>query len=168
MPRLDNIRHERFAREYIKTGVGAQAYLKAGYHPSTRNALDVNACRMLRHRKVASRIAELRRQMTYKTKISLESLLSDLADDRALARELGQPSAAIAATTLAAKLTGLLVERKESGAPGDFAGLTAEQAIEQVRKDHGEAKAAALAALLEQPDTSLPDDMPIPASGALN
>jgi len=106
--------------------------------------------------------------MTYKTKISLETLLSDLADDRALARELGQPSAAIAATTLAAKLTGLLVERKESGAPGDFAGLTAEQAIDQVRKDHGEAKAAALAALLEQPDTSLPDDMPTPASGALN
>jgi hypothetical protein len=40
----------------------------------------------------------------------------DLArPNRALARTLGEPSAAIAATHLTAKLVGLLVDRKEQG-----------------------------------------------------
>ena len=109
--------------------------------------------------------------MTYKTKISLESLLNDLAEDRALARQLGQPSAAIQATTMAAKLVGLMVERKESGAPGDFAGLTAEQILAQVRADHGEAKAKLFEQLLstnEEPEPQEPVEIPAPASGALN
>jgi hypothetical protein len=53
--------------------------------------------------------------MAARNRISLDSLLDDLAADRALARTLGQPSAAIAATQLTARLCGLLVDRKESG-----------------------------------------------------
>jgi|SRR5882672_1983284 len=172
MPRLDNIRHERFAREYIKRGEASDAYRRAGYRPATPGSLWTASSRLLRHDEVASRIAELRRQMTYKTKISLESLMSDLDADRELARRLDQPGAAIQATVVKAKLAGLMVERKESGGPGDFASLSAEQIVAKVRADHGEDVAKLLQAALDKsepaPDEALPNDIPPPASGMLN
>src|SRR6266850_4500029 len=80
-----------------------------------------------------------------------DTLLDDLAADRALARDLGQPSAAIAATQLSAKLVGLLVERKESGQPGDFAGLqSASEVLALVKAELGDETAALLAAALER------------------
>lgn len=89
-----------------------------------------------------------------KTQVTVQTLLSDLVEDRALARELGQPSAAIAATQLSAKLVGLLVDRKESGAPGDFAAQTPEAVVERVRQELGEATADALLAALAQQDAA--------------
>lgn len=179
MAALQNIRHERFARYYLKTGVAAQAYRAAGYTANTRACLDAAASRLLRHVRVKARIGELRRQMSYKTKISLESLLQDLSDDRTLARSLGMPSAAIQATITAAKLVGLMVERKESGAPGDFAGMqTAEEIVAKVRAELGDAQAALLTTAMgmtepeQEAEPSAPviaiDDMPPPASGTLN
>src|SRR5882762_10660531 len=52
MPALNNLRHERFARAFIKTNVAARAYLEAGYEPSNRNTLDAAASRLLGHVKV--------------------------------------------------------------------------------------------------------------------
>jgi hypothetical protein len=78
-------------------------------------------------------------------------LIEDLAEDRTLARSLGQPSAAIAATQLTAKLVGLLVDRKESGQPGEFAGLQSEaEVLALVRRELGDDSATALAAALAQ------------------
>lgn len=148
-------RHALFVRHYRKTGIAAQAYLAAGYKPTTRNSLDVNASRLLRHRKVQLRIQELDRQMTQRTRITLESLLKDLAEDRALARETKQVSAAIAATQLSAKLVGLLIDRKESGAPGDFSDLTsADEILAKVRSDLGDDFADALSGLLKKPEAT--------------
>ena len=151
MSALANIRHERFARAVIRTGVAARAYLKAGYTPTMRNALDVSACQLLRRPKVQARIRELRKQMAARNRISVDTLLDDLAADRALARTLGQPSAAIAATQLTARLCGLLVDRKESGQPGEFAGLQSEaEVLALVRRELGDDSATALAAALPQ------------------
>ena len=67
-----------------------------------------------------------------------QRLLADLAEDRALARETKQVSAAIQATQLSAKLVGLLIERKESGAPGDFSNAQSpEDVLAIVRKELG-------------------------------
>src|SRR5882672_12778415 len=152
MPILANIRHERFARAVIRTGVAARAYLKAGYSPTTRNALDVSACQLLRRPKVQTRIKELRKQMAARNRITVDTLIEDLREDRQLAREIGQPSAAIAATQLTAKLVGLLVERKEQGQPGDFTGLQSEaDVLALVRSELGEDSARALAAALAAP-----------------
>jgi len=161
MPALFNIKHEKFARAFIKHGVASRAYLQAGFKASTRNALDVSACQLLRRPKVKGRISELRGQMADRNRITVDTLLQDLADDRALARTLGQPSAAIAATQLSAKLTGLLVDRKESGAPGDFAGLqSAGEVLALVRAELGEETAALLTAALARRDeaSALPGD----------
>jgi hypothetical protein len=47
------------------------------------------------------------------------------------------------------KLHGLIVDRKESGAPGDFAGLTsADEVLALVKTELGEETAALLAAAL--------------------
>jgi phage terminase small subunit len=87
MAALSNIRHERFARALIKTGVAATAYLAAGYAPTTRNALDVSACQLLRRPKVQARIRELRKQMAARNRITVDSLIDELREDRQLARK---------------------------------------------------------------------------------
>ena len=143
----------------MKCGVAAQAYRKAGYNNTSRNGLDVNASRLLRHTKVNSRIKELRRQMAKRNAISVDTLLDDLAADRALARQLEQPSAAIAATQLAARLCGLLVDRKESGAPGEFSGLQSlDDVIALARTQLGDEMASLLQASLERRPDALPGD----------
>jgi hypothetical protein len=91
--------------------------------------------------------------MAARNRITVDSLIDDLREDRQLAREIGQPSAAIAATQLTAKLVGLLVDRKESGQPGDFANLqTEEEVLAMVRAELGDASAAVLAAELAKHD----------------
>jgi hypothetical protein len=168
MPRLHNIRRERFCREYIKTGIAARAYRAAGFKTTTAHSTVASGSRMLTFDDVKSRIGELRRQMTYKSKISLESLLSDLAEDRALARSLGQASAAIQATVTAAKLVGLMVDRKESGAPGEFASLSAEQLLAKVRADHGDKAAELMAQALRAAETTEAADDAADPQGPLN
>jgi phage terminase small subunit len=140
-----------------KHGVKAKAYLKAGYTPKTRSGLDAAACRLARHSKVKGRIRELKHQMAARNRVTVDSLLQDLADDRALARDLGQPGAAIQATQLSAKLVGLLVDRKESGAPGDFAGLqSADEVLALVTTELGAETAALLAKALGKQEDSEP------------
>jgi hypothetical protein len=83
----------------------------------------------------------------------LQALPLQLRLDRALARTLGQPSAAIAATQLTAKLVGLLVDRKESGEPGGFAGLQSEaEVLAMVEAELGAKSALVLAAELAKLD----------------
>jgi phage terminase small subunit len=169
MPALTNIRRERFVRHYIKTGIASQAYKAAGYVANTRGALDSSAYNLLRIPEVKSRIAEVRRQMTYRTRITLESLLAELAQDRELARRVDQPSAAIQATVVQAKLVGLMVDRKESGAPGDFAGLTTvDEIVAKARVELGEDAAAMLLAVLGKSEPAEPVEIPAPESAALN
>lgn len=112
--------------------------------------------------------------MAQKTEISLQSLLSDLAEDRALARSLGQVSAAVQATQLSAKLTGHLVDRKETGSPGDFAGLKSPgEVLDVIRRELGDAAASAIEAALapaQAQDEACPelDSMPEPTDKSLN
>jgi len=149
MPCLTNPRHERFVRWYLKTHNASEAYRRAGFAASTQNSIGVGAHHALKQPKIKARIAELKRAMAQKTEISLASLLEDLAEDRALARSLGQASAAVQATQLAAKLTGHLVDRKETGGPGDFAGLkTAGEILDAIRAVVGDQAAAAIQAAL--------------------
>lgn len=174
MPQLINPRHERFVRHWLKHGNASKAYGEAGYQATTRSSLDSSASALLRNPKIVSRINELRRSMAQKTEISLQSLLSDLAEDRALARSLGQVSAAVQATQLSAKLTGHLVDRKETGSPGDFAGLKSPgEVLDVIRRELGDAAASAIEAALapaQAQDEASPelDSIPEPTDKSLN
>jgi hypothetical protein len=161
MPALANIRHERFARAYIRTGNAAASYLKAGYAPTTRESLDPAASKLTRSNKVAGRIRELQAQAAKRNAVTVDTLIDELAADRALARRLGQPSAAIQATMLTAKLVGLLVDRKETGRPGECVGLQSEsEVLARVRSELGEDCAETLAAALAQQDQDDPPGHP--------
>ena len=124
MPVLRNVRHERFARSYTKLGVGRHAYVEAGYKaavvPQDNAPADVCASKLLRHPKVIERIQELRRAMGKRADVTEESLLDELEEARISAAENKQSGAMVAATMGKAKLTGLVVDRKEVGQPGDF------------------------------------------------
>ena len=106
--------------------------------------------------------------MAERTRITIDTLLRDLAEDRALARETKQVSAAIAATQLSAKLVGLLIDRKESGQPGDFSDLTsADEILARVRADLGDEMADAITQALAKQDDKPADGTvePGPAIG---
>lgn len=170
MPALANARHERFARYYLKTSNASEAYRRAGYTCGTPGSVKTCASRLLTNANVKRRLGEIRRQMNTRTRITIESLLHDLAEDRALARETKQVSAAIAATQLSAKLVGLLIDRKESGQPGDFSDLTsADEILARVRADLGDEMADAITqALAKQADTPADGTVePGPAVGEL-
>jgi hypothetical protein len=63
--------------------------------------------------------------------------------------------AAISATQLSARLVGLLIDRKETGQPSDFAGLQSEaDVLALVRSELGDESAQALAAALAKADAA--------------
>lgn len=90
-----------------------------------------------------------------KTRVTVESITAQLDEDRDLAQRVEQPGAAIQATVAKAKLHGLLVDRKETGAPGEFAQMqTQEQVLDAIRAELGEEAADALAAVLGKPEAA--------------
>jgi len=121
-------KQEAFAQAYIETGNATEAYRRCysseGWTP---NAVEVNACKLLKHAKVALRIRELAAKVQKiqeeKFEITIETLTKMLLEDRDLARELGQSSAAVSALKTIAHIHGKLVDRKEVGKPGEFAEL---------------------------------------------
>lgn len=99
-----------------------------------------------------------------KTRVTVESLTEELDEARAVAARTAQPAAMTAATIAKGKLHGLIVDRKESGAPGDFASLqTREAVLAKAREELGEGASDALAAFLAASDAK-PDALPEPTA----
>jgi hypothetical protein len=59
----------------------------------------------------------------------------DLERDKEHARKIDQPATAIQATLAQAKLMGLLIDRKESGKPGEFAHMSVDELRKQLKED---------------------------------
>lgn len=77
--------------------------------------------------------------MLKRSDVTMDKILQDVEDARQLALKIEQPSAAVQASQLQGKLVGLLVDRKETGGPGDFAqAQTSADVIDQVRREHGD------------------------------
>jgi hypothetical protein len=94
---------------------------------------------MLRKDHIRGRIEELRAMTLRKADVTLERLLSGLEQDRQLAKELGQIGVAVKALELQAKITGQLVERRETGPAGTFEGLESREAVlSRVRNEYGD------------------------------
>lgn len=148
MPALTNQRQERFC-QLIKRGIPPfRAYPMAGY-----KAHNGEPYRLRDNPRVKRRIAELTRHIAMKTRVTVESITDELNAVALNATADKQHGAARSAIETKAKLHGLLVDRKESGAPGDFAGLqSADEVLALVRKELGDATADALAAVLTKHD----------------
>ena len=144
MPALKNHRQERFC-QLVKQGIPPyRAYPMAGYEPD-----DGALYRLSGNVRVKRRIAELTRSLAVKTAVTIASLTEQIVEDREFARAHDNPSAAHAATVTLGKLHGHLIERKEIGQPGDFAGLSTAEVKARIAADFGSAAAEMLEALLQ-------------------
>jgi hypothetical protein len=68
-------------------------------------------------------LRELQEVTAAKAEVTRESILAELEEARLMAKDNGQPAAAVSASMGKAKLVGLVVDRKEVGAPGEFADI---------------------------------------------
>ena len=150
MGTLANPRHEKIARlvwaASAKDYRRALAYLAAGYRakldlsdPSKSYPADQAASRLAKNVKVKARIQEIATMAAKRHEISEDSLLEELEQARLAALENQQASAAVAATMGKAKLCGMLVERKETGKPGDFDNMSIEELrafLKEGKKEH--------------------------------
>ena len=125
MPVLENPKHERFAQELAKGKTGDKAYVLAGYK---RNA--DNASRLKGNESIRARVVELQSRAAERAEISVASVTDALLRIARKAESIGEPSAlavARASYVDAAKINGLVIDRKDIGAPGDFARMNEDE-----------------------------------------
>ena len=107
---LGNARHETFAQN-LATGMSADAaYKLAGYRPSR-----AHASRLASNGNVLARIAFLQSQAANRAITTVEDIVRQLDEDRAVARRAKNPSAMVSATMGKAKVLGLIVNHHKIG-----------------------------------------------------
>ena len=122
MPVLKNPRHERFAQLLATGKTKTAAYVEAGYSHN-----DGNSSVLARSKGIANRVKELLEKQrsavdiaAQRAAVTVETLLAEAEQCRAMAVESGQIAAAIAAIREKGVLSGKRVERSERGQPGEF------------------------------------------------
>ena len=108
MPVLTNPKHERFAQELAKGKTADEAYVIAGYSENRGNCIRLKA-----KESILARVDELLGRCAEKAEVTIDWLRRLLIEDRDLARELGQASAAVSAVNSIGKLYGLMIDRKD-------------------------------------------------------
>jgi len=146
---LKNPRHERFVREYLKVtaagGYATEAYRRVYPNAKGSNAAAASAHHLLKKPKIKSRIRNMRMEIKRKADITFEKILTDYQEALELARLKEEPSSIIAAAREQAKLVGLLIDRKEVGAAGDFENMeNISEILEAVERQAGAEAALAL------------------------
>jgi hypothetical protein len=137
MSALKNPRHEKVAQLVAKGEPGTRAYATI-YEQNCPRAAGASAARLLADARVAARVVELQEAAT-------AAVVKEIAYDRAaamaeagtalaMALERGQLSAAVAAITLRAKLSGLLIEKAEVKQMNPLDRMTPEQLADLVAK----------------------------------
>jgi hypothetical protein len=120
---LRNTRHEAFAKalfERPKTGMTlAQCYESAGYK-TKGHASETMASRLSFAEHIQARVRELQGAVARKAVISIESICAELDEANAVAKTHGQAGAMVSASTLRAKLAGLLKDKVEVSRPERF------------------------------------------------
>ena len=126
MAPLTNPRHERFAQEIVQGKSATEAYINAGYDVGSDKSANEAGSRLSRNVKVRARIEELQGKAAVRAEISVARFTEDLLRIAKKAEDLdGAPGLAVSKGAImdAAKLNGLVIDRKELGAPGEFADI---------------------------------------------
>ena len=116
MPILKNQRWELFAQQIAKGETAAQAYITAGFRPSRKNA-----SRLRSREDVGARVQELQAASANHAVISVATICAELDAAIQIAIQGKQAAAMVAASTLRAKLAGLLTDRVEIRQADPFA-----------------------------------------------
>src|SRR5262245_27029391 len=143
---LKNPRHEKFAREYVSTGVGAEAYRRAYPNAHPRSTARVCASQLLTNPNIARRTAELRKALAKRADITEDKILTDYEEALQLGKEQSKPNAIAKAATTQARPVGLLKDRIETKNVNNFEDMESIEAIlQKVADEVGPEAAAALA-----------------------
>ena len=114
-PNEPTLQEVRLCKNLIKGLHPVESYRKAFEITQDRmsdKAVHSAIARILQRPRVARKMYELREIMMEMEETDLMSIVHDLNEDRKLARDLGQPSAAIQATKVKATILGLSKENK--------------------------------------------------------
>ena len=142
---LKNPRHEKFAREYVKMGIGAEAYRRVYPRAHPVSTARVCASQLLTKPNIASRTAELRQAMAKRADITEDKILTDYQEALALAKKQQKPDSMVNAATAQAKLVGLLKDRIETKNVNDFENIESiDDILQKVADEVGTEAAAAL------------------------
>lgn len=144
MPVLTNAKHERFAQALADGKTALAAYVEAGYRPNDGNASTLKA-----DQRISKRVAEILSQRETiramgvakaieRAAYEVADAMSEAEEARSLAMNKGNAGAAVAAILLKAKLAGLVIDRKESGDPGDFKKLSADELRSRISREAAE------------------------------
>lgn len=107
-------KQEAFAQIYIEISNASEAYRQAYNAGNMRlDTIHVKASQLLKNDKVAVRLAELREGHRKRHEVSVDSIIKELDEARALARASGMPAAMVAASMGKAKLCGLVVDKQQ-------------------------------------------------------
>ena len=190
MPRLKNIRHEKFCQEYIKTGRATEAYRLAydpdgtRLRPGVANVLCYDLLHGRRRNRmnysaIPRRIEEIRVSLQKKADITLEKILTDYQYAIDGAKQDNKYDTIVSAATAQAKLVGLLKDRIVNE-PSEIESMeNISDILERVGQEAGAETALALAKAFgieapmpaestkSDPQAALPD-MGEPPTGAVN
>jgi phage terminase small subunit len=108
MAPLPNPRHEAFCRALATGKSQGEAYVAAGYRRD-----DGHAARLAGNGKIKARVKELLGKAAQRILVTIDTIAKQLDEDRQLAYEQGQASAAVSASMSKAKLYGLVTDRHE-------------------------------------------------------
>lgn len=146
---LKNPRQERFVKLYVQEtaqgGFAGDAYRRVYSRAKGYNCANAAAWRLLQKPTIKRRIREMRMDIKRKADITFEKILTDYQDAMVIARNKEDAGNMIAAAREQAKLVGLLIDRKEVGAAGDFENMDQiSDILAAVEKQAGAAVALAL------------------------
>ena len=143
---LKNPRHEKFAREYVKTGIGAEAYRRVYPRAHPISTARVCASQLLTKPNIVRRTVELRQALAKRADITEDKVLTDLEEALQLGKAQAKPKAIINAAMAQAKLVGLLRDRVETKNVNDFEDMDSiDDILQKVADEAGPEVAAALA-----------------------
>ena len=132
MPVLKNPRHELFAQLLASGKTATEAHQLAGFKRDRGNA-----SRLATDPEIHDRVQQITAVGAEHAAVTVESLIDEAEQARRGAMGAGQYAAAVAAVKEKGVLSGKRVERRESGAPGEFVeieNMTASQLVEFIRK----------------------------------
>lgn len=100
-------KQEGFCQKYLETGNASEAY-RLNYSTENMKPESVNrlAKALLDNIKISSRIEELKERHAKRHDLTVDDLIAELEEARALARDIEQPAAMVSATTGKGKLLG--------------------------------------------------------------
>lgn len=102
------IKQENFCLAYVETGNATEAYRRSyDVEKTSPSVINVHASTLLKNSKIADRISDLRSTVMERHKITVDDLLAELDEARAIGKEAGKAAPMVAATMGKAKLLGL-------------------------------------------------------------